>query len=145
VTLAERLRQVFRTTDSLVRWGGEEVLVLVRATQREDAAELAERVCAAVREQPFDIGFGQSVAVTVSIGFAAFPLDPRQPRAWDWPATLGLADSALYATKARGRDGYIGAVEARGLASTEVPRDLGVWDASDQRLVLCASEPGRSV
>ena len=145
VTLAERLRQVFRTTDSLVRWGGEEVLVLVRATQREDAAELAERVCAAVREQPFDIGFGQSVAVTVSIGFAAFPLDPRQPRAWDWPATLGLADSALYATKARGRDGYIGAVEARGLVSTEVPRDLGVWDASDQRLVLCASEPGRSV
>lgn len=138
VTLAERLRHVFRATDSLVRWGGEEVLVLVRATQREDAAELAARACAAVRDLPFDIGFGQSVAVTVSIGFAAFPLDPRRPRAWDWPATLALADSALYAAKDRGRDGYVGAVEARDLAPKSVPRDLSVWDAADTRLVLRA-------
>ena len=34
VQLAQRLRQVFRETDSLVRWGGEEVLALVRETDR---------------------------------------------------------------------------------------------------------------
>lgn len=138
VTLAERLRHVFRATDSLVRWGGEELLVLVRETHREDAAELAARACAAVREQPFDIGDGRAIAVTVSIGFAAFPLDPRHPRAWDWAATLGLADSALYAAKARGRDGYIGIIEAKGLGPADVPRDLGDW-AGDERLVVRAS------
>ncbi|RQO54664.1 hypothetical protein DBR47_21540 [Paucibacter sp. KBW04] len=138
VTLAERLRHVFRATDSLVRWGGEELLVLVRETHREDAAELAARACAAVREQPFDVGEGRSVAVTVSIGFAAFPLDPRHPRAWDWPATLGLADSALYAAKARGRDGHFGIIEAKGLRPADVPRDLGDW-AGDERLVVRAS------
>ncbi|WIV97542.1 ligand-binding sensor domain-containing diguanylate cyclase [Kinneretia aquatilis] len=138
VTLAERLRRVFRTTDSLVRWGGEEVLVLVRETSREDAADLAARACAAVREQPFDIGFGQTVAVTVSIGFATFPLDPQRPRAWDWPATLGLADTALYAAKAQGRDGYLGAVEAQDLTPAEVPRDLSLW-RDEPRLRLRAS------
>ena len=136
VDLAQRLRLVFRETDSLVRWGGEEVLVLVRETSRDDAAELAARVCAAVREQAFDIGFGQTVKVTTSIGFAAFPLDPQQPQAWDWQSSLGLADSALYAAKARGRDGYVGAVRADGLKPDEAPRDLPGWERRDARLTV---------
>lgn len=133
VQLAERLRRVFRETDSLVRWGGEEVLALVRETNREDAAELAARVCAAVREQPFDIGEGRELHVTTSVGFVAFPLDPRRPRAWDWHASLGLADSALYAAKANGRDGYVGATCADGLGPGDSPRDLDGW-RDEQRL-----------
>ncbi|PTT92994.1 hypothetical protein DBR42_00960, partial [Pelomonas sp. HMWF004] len=93
--LAGRLRQVFRETDSLVRWGGEEVLALVRETDRRDAAELAARVCEAVRDKPFQIAPGETVRVTVSVGFCAFPLDPRHPRQWDWRACLALADAAL--------------------------------------------------
>eukprot|EP01137_Pigoraptor_chileana_P035752 Opistho-2@30276 len=145
VHLAERLRQVFRETDSLVRWGGEELLVLVRETHREDAAELAERACAAVREQPFDIGYGQTVTVTVSIGFAAFPLDPAQPRAWDWQSTLGLADSALYAAKARGRDGYVGAVKANGLPPAEAPRDAAGWERASRLTTVRSSSSGSPV
>lgn len=127
VQLAARLKRVFRETDSLVRWGGEEVLVLVRETDRRDAAELAARVCAAVRDQPFDVGMGRAVHVTVSIGFCAFPLDPRHPRQWDWRACLALADSALYAAKAQGRDGYVGAVRGHGLAPRDAPAGLEAW------------------
>ncbi|WP_422011077.1 two-component regulator propeller domain-containing protein [Roseateles sp.] len=127
VQLADRLRHVFRETDSLVRWGGEEILVLVRETDRRDAAELAARVCAAVRDTPFEIGPGETVHVSVSIGFCAFPLDPRHPRLWDWRACLALADSALYAAKAQGRDGYVGAVRANGLSPREAPDDLRGW------------------
>ncbi|MDN3919134.1 ligand-binding sensor domain-containing diguanylate cyclase [Roseateles violae] len=139
VQLAARLRRVFRETDALVRWGGEEVLVLVRETNREEAAELAERACAAVREQPFDIGFGQQVNVSVSIGFAAFPLDPRQPRAWDWQASLALADSALYAAKAQGRDGFVGAVRADGLTPREAPRDAEGWQTASRLAIRRSS------
>jgi diguanylate cyclase (GGDEF)-like protein len=127
VQLAGRLRQVFRETDSLVRWGGEEVLALARETERRDAAELAARVCAAVRDQPFEIAPGETVNVTVSIGFCAFPLDPRHPRLWDWRACLALADSALYAAKAQGRDGYLGAIRADGLSPSEAPDGLAAW------------------
>ncbi|RZL32753.1 MAG: GGDEF domain-containing protein, partial [Rubrivivax sp.] len=127
VQLAQRLRSVFRETDSLVRWGGEEVLVLARETERGDAAELAARVCAAVRDRPFDIGPGETVQVTVSIGFCAFPLDPQHPRLWDWRACLALADSALYAAKAQGRDGYVGAIRATGLSPRESPQGLAAW------------------
>ncbi|MBL8276349.1 MAG: diguanylate cyclase [Pelomonas sp.] len=140
VQLAQRLRQVFRETDSLVRWGGEEVLALVRETDRRDAAELAARVCAAVREQPFEIAPGQTVQVTVSIGFCAFPLDPRHPRLWDWRACLALADSALYAAKDQGRDGYVGAIRASGLAPREAPANLAAWRA-ETRLAMASSVP----
>jgi diguanylate cyclase (GGDEF)-like protein len=138
VQLAERLRGVFRETDSLVRWGGEEVLVLVRETERRDAPELAARVCAAVRDKPFDIGLGQAVHVSVSIGFSAFPLDPRHPRLWDWRACLGLADSALYAAKAQGRDGYVGAIRADGLSPRDAPDGLAAWGLQT-RLVVASS------
>jgi len=138
VQVAERLRQVFRETDSLVRWGGEEILVLARETERRDAAELAARVCAAVREQPFEIGPGETVHVTVSIGFCAFPLDPRHPRLWDWRACLALADSALYATKAQGRDGYVGAIRANGLSPREAPDGLDAW-RGEKRLQVARS------
>ena len=138
VQLAQRLRQVFRETDSLVRWGGEEVLALVRETDRRDAADLAARVCAAVREKPFEIAPGQTVAVTVSIGFCAFPLDPRHPRLWDWRACLGLADSALYAAKAQGRDGYVGALRVSGLSPRDAPEDLAAWRA-EKRLQMASS------
>ncbi|QPF76253.1 diguanylate cyclase [Roseateles sp. DAIF2] len=136
VQLAARLRRVFRETDSLVRWGGEEVLVLVRDTSRDGAAELAERVCAAVREQPFEISPDRPLLeVTVSIGFVAFPLDPQRPRAWDWAACLGLADAAMYAVKARGRDGYLGAVRVDGLAPQALSRDWSLWQ-DEPRLTL---------
>ncbi|MFT7776122.1 diguanylate cyclase [Roseateles sp.] len=138
VQLAQRLRQVFRETDSLVRWGGEEVLTLARETDRRDAAELAARVCAAVRDQPFEIAPGETVHVTVSIGFCAFPLDPRHPRLWDWRACLALADSALYAAKAQGRDGYVGAIRASGLSPREAPDGLAAW-RGEKRLQMASS------
>jgi len=112
--------------------------VLARETDRRDAAELAARVCAAVRDQPFEIAPGETVHVTVSIGFCAFPLDPRHPRLWDWRACLALADSALYAAKAQGRDGYVGAVRANGLSPREAPEDLAAW-RTEKRLQTAGS------
>jgi len=141
VQLAERLRGVFRASDSLVRWGGEEVLALVRETSRDDAPELAARVCEAVRNAPFVLEGGQVVGVTVSIGFAAFPLDSSRPDSWGWAATLQMADAALYAAKAQGRDGYLGALRAIGLAPQDVPQQLGRW-LNDPRLEVRRGQGG---
>jgi len=135
VQLAERLRRVFRDTDSLVRWGGEEVLALVRGTHRDRAADLAARVGQAVRDTGFDIGIGEPLQITVSIGFVAFPLDPTLPRLWDWQASLDLADAALYAAKAQGRDGYVGVLRAHGMRAEELPKTPGAW-LHEPRLVV---------
>jgi diguanylate cyclase (GGDEF)-like protein len=95
--MSDRLGTVFRETDYLVRWGGEEFLVVARATPHTHAAELAERLRAAVADQPFELDDGSLLARTCSIGFCCFPLSAQHPGALDWSATVNIADAALYA------------------------------------------------
>ncbi len=104
---AERLRTVFRTSDHLVRWGGEEFLVVARDTQRDRAAELAGRVRDAISGTPF-VHNGTPLAITASIGWAPLPWDPASPQALGWEAVVALADLALYTVKQGGRDGWLG-------------------------------------
>ena len=127
VQFSDRLREVFRGSDIVARWGGEEFLALARGSPRERAGELAGRVLEAVRSRPFQLRENKTLPVTVSIGFVVFPLDPMAPRAWDWDATLNLADGALYAAKAQGRDGFVGACMADGLPPDEAPDSLRAW------------------
>ncbi|MDT8999530.1 diguanylate cyclase [Paucibacter sp. APW11] len=112
VQMTTRLKQVFRDADYLVRWGGEEFLIVARAASRGHAAELAERARAMVADQDFVLDDGTALRKTCSVGFACFPLSPRQPRALDWSAVVDLADAALYAVKRGGRNGWLGLVSA---------------------------------
>ncbi len=109
---AEVLRRVFRDSDTLVRWGGEEFLVVARASQRSHAGELAERLRRELQDQAVPVGTDgatpQMVRITASIGFVAYPPDPARPAAWHWNAVVQLADAALYAAKAAGRNGWVG-------------------------------------
>jgi diguanylate cyclase (GGDEF)-like protein len=109
-----RLQQVFSESDYLVRWGGEEFLVVVRGTSRERLADLAERARCAVADMPFIIPNGKPLRVTCSIGFACYPLDPAEPREAPWSAVLAVADAALYAAKREGRNRWVGVVQGRG-------------------------------
>lgn len=120
--VAERLRLAFRGADVVVRWGGEEFLVAARATTREQAAELAERARQALAERRFGLDDGSALALTASIGFAAYPLAPAWPDALDWTATVDLADAALYVVKRGGRDGWFGLLQADPADATELAR-----------------------
>lgn len=112
VQMRQRLQEAFRQADYLVRWGGEEFLIVARATSRLQATELAERACRAVADTPFALADGTLLRKTCSVGFAAFPLTPVWPTALEWPAVVDLADQALYAVKNSGRNGWLGVVDA---------------------------------
>ncbi len=134
VQMAARLKTAFRLGDPVVRWGGEEFLVLARDTPRGQAAEMAERVRAAVADQPFSLDDGQLLRCSCSVGFAVFPLAPDWPQALPWSTVLNLADAALFLAKERGRNGWVGLVGARA-ASDEALRaaaaqPLAQWQAS---------------
>lgn len=97
--VTERVMEHIREVDILARYGGEEFVVVLPETAVEGAAQLADRICTAVRRQPFVNDVGEPIAVTVSVGGAAFPDQGSTP------ATLmRSADQALYVAKARGRD-----------------------------------------
>lgn len=103
------LRSTCRGSDTVTRWGGEEFLIVCRATSPREAAILAERVRLAVREHRFSPGGD----MTCSIGFAGLPFPGRD---LTWEQAVSLADEALYEAKRQGRDCW---VDARTLAPSE--------------------------
>jgi len=93
--------QIGRPLDLLSRYGGEEFAVLLYDVDADSALDIAERMRLAVSALGLEHrGSRAARVVTVSIGVAAIqPLAERQPL-----GALQLADEALYAAKARGRN-----------------------------------------
>jgi diguanylate cyclase (GGDEF)-like protein len=108
VELARRLREVARSSDSVVRWGGEEFLLISRWTDRESGDVLALRLLEAIGDFPFTFAPGRTATVTCSVGWAPFPWHPDQPEAVSFEEVLSLADRALYLAKREGRDRAVG-------------------------------------
>jgi diguanylate cyclase (GGDEF)-like protein len=104
---AQVLRGASRLADTLVRWGGEEFLLVAKRMDREKAHLIAEKLCQAVRDHTFTLADGRTLRCTLSIGFAAFPILASEPEALGWEDTLHVADKCLYAAKHAGRDGWV--------------------------------------
>jgi len=108
--VARVLEETSRNSDVVIRWGGEEFLILSRRVDRAGAGAFAQRVCDAVRDHVFAADEGLTLRRTCSVGFAAFPFVPRDPRAVSWDQVVGLADQAAYLAKRAGRDAWVGVV-----------------------------------
>lgn len=106
--LSRLLEDVLRDSDYLVRWGGEEFLIVARFCSRAEAPEMAERIRQAVAHYAFDLGNGQQLQKTCSIGYAAYPFYPQVPNTVTWEQVVDTADRALYAAKNAGRDCWVG-------------------------------------
>ena len=111
VEIACRLRSALRDGDLIVRWGGEEFLVVAHALSQVQLEALAQRLLCAVADWPVALGgaaadinlTGATVAVTASVGYASFPTQPTG-LAVSWDRALALVDTALYLAKAHGRN-----------------------------------------
>lgn len=94
---AAMLREHFRESDPIGRYGGEEFGVVLPGATLTEARAVAERLVARVREQAaLD---GAACPCTISVGVAQCELDMRDHIAW-----LQKADASLYSAKLGGRD-----------------------------------------
>lgn len=99
IRFAEQVTARLRDDDLLIRYGGEEFVIMAPGIDRLRAIALADQVRSATEAMTllFD---DQPIAVTVSVGLATLPDDPIQT-----PMDLiALADQALYQAKSRGRN-----------------------------------------
>ncbi len=110
VEVARRLDAAVRDADLVVRWGGEEFLIVSARLGIEQADQLAARVLAAIGGAPVMVE-GRAVPVTASIGYACFPLPPYAVPV-HWEQAINLSDMALYTAKSQGRNRAIGLVSA---------------------------------
>jgi len=95
--MSQRIRACVGAGDTVSRFGGDELVLLLPRTDAQAVAELGERVLAAMA-LPMQIG-GREVATSVSIGVAL-----GRPGAQSAEQLLRDADTALYTAKSRGRN-----------------------------------------
>jgi two-component system cell cycle response regulator len=94
------LARTARSVDSVARYGGDEFVIAVPETGEAGAIAFAERLRDKIQSHAFDIGKGEPLHLTVSIGVADFP-EAKVETAED---LLDCADQALYRAKAGGRN-----------------------------------------
>jgi diguanylate cyclase (GGDEF)-like protein len=105
--IGEILKRVSRSSDQVVRWGGDEFLLLCQGADMNAASDLAERIRSAVSKQIFRIGDGVAARTSCSIGFSVYPLIPNYHNRGSFEETLAVADAALYRAK-RQRNTWVG-------------------------------------
>ena len=96
VALADRLREILRTSDTAARFGGDEFTVLCEdVASEEDVIHIAERILSAI-DTPFQLA-SEKLFVTASMGIVT-----TEGRDEDPETLIRDADAAMYRAKERG-------------------------------------------
>lgn len=98
--LSDVIRKSTRKDSVIVRYGGEEFIVMLPGISKEDAFIYAERLRAKIADHPFKYREMQPLGrISVSGGVASFPVDGDSIY-----KIIQLADAALYKAKSEGRN-----------------------------------------
>ena len=93
------LKETIRDADLAIRYGGEEFIVMLHNASREGALKVAQKIHSNFANLVFDVGNGETMQKTISIGIARFPTDGDSI----WKC-IKYADTALYVAKDTGRN-----------------------------------------
>ena len=103
VQVGRLIRTQSRSTDVCFRYGGDEFVILMPSTTREEALRMARSIHSHIAQQVFTVGRKLQLTISSSAGIATYPGDGRTIH-----AILGAADQRMYHVKSTGR----GRVEA---------------------------------
>jgi diguanylate cyclase (GGDEF)-like protein len=97
--MGEALKTNCRLIDFAFRYGGDEFVILLPQTSKDNAINVARRLHKLVRETIWLKNEGLNIKVTPSVGLAAYPVDSKTKE-----GLLHLADEAMYLVKNTNRD-----------------------------------------
>lgn len=108
IRVSAAIRDAVRSRDIVTRFGGEEFMVLLTATDPQEARTTAEHIRQKVYDLKIPHMFNVSVATNVTISVGIAPLLGQ-----DMEAAIVKADKALYEAKNLGRNNILASDELR--------------------------------
>lgn len=110
--VSDLLKTVCRKSDTVIRWGGDEFLVMGRVEEVQEVELLAERLREKIAAYGFDIDLKQKMHLSCSIGYSMYPFSHHYPDSLSWEQVHLLADNALYKSKESGRNLWTGILQS---------------------------------
>ena len=135
VSVVEQIQKSIRGEDILVRFGGEEFLVLIHRQTLEVCLTIAERIRNAVMTHEVQ-SVNKHIVMTVSIGVNPFPFYAK-----NFDEAVKIADEQLYKAKVSGRNCVKVSKESNKSQSQTSKRIGDVKSAIDDNRILCAYQP----
>jgi diguanylate cyclase (GGDEF)-like protein len=118
VQIADILRRCCRTSDYIVRWGGDEFVIAYLDADLDAAARLAEQIRSRIAKQIFRLADGKAARSSCSIGFCCYPFVADSPGLLSWEQTVAIADAGLNQAKTQ-RNYWVG------ISSTDSSTSIG--------------------
>jgi len=115
--IVDILRRCCRTSDYIVRWGGDEFVIVYQEAGIKEAEKLAESIRNQVAKQIFRLTEGKAARSSCSIGFCCYPFIEEAPRHFTWEQTLAIADAGMNHAKEQ-RNCWIGISGSSGCINT---------------------------
>lgn len=107
-----------RRSDFVIRWGGDEFVVIAKQSHAGESEALAERIRQQVETREFQLPEGQIVRTTCSIGFTSFPLFRGQAENGNLDDIINVADSLMYEAK-RQKNAWVGMLDINKAVTSE--------------------------
>lgn len=135
-TVCDCLRQTFRASDIVARYGGDEFLVILPQTDGQGAEIICRRLIATLRARPFQAPDGSDVSIRLTCGVAVFPQDGQ-----DVTDMFQAADARLYEAKQQGCDIVPGAALTPSGVSGKAGELIEASDANADSPAPATAEP----
>ncbi|MDI4654702.1 GGDEF domain-containing protein [Pseudoalteromonas sp. 0303] len=101
IAVANLLGSQTRENDVLVRWGGEEFILVVENKQKDNVISIVDRIIKTISNQAVNTTLGD-LDITISAG--ATSVKNGNLNSLTWPKILNCIDEALYTAKHNGRN-----------------------------------------
>ncbi|SHN52066.1 diguanylate cyclase (GGDEF) domain-containing protein [Desulfitobacterium chlororespirans DSM 11544] len=99
IEVVKAISGMIRSSDKIIRWGGDEFVVIFYGLQEKNALVFGERILDKVSDLKILAAEGEEIGITLSIGFSFFKETDE-----DFAEVLKRADQALYLSKSKGRN-----------------------------------------
>ncbi len=140
IQVKDILRDCTRSSDTLIRWGGDEFMVIGFSSGFSGVKVLAERIREAISAHRYDVGAGDHGRLSASIGIAPYPLIENRESFCGWELVAAIADQAAYIAKANGRDAWVSLCGSENLDTTMLERlKLELADFIDKGMITLDS------
>ncbi len=121
--LSNLLKSSVRADDVVIRWGGEEFLIVLRNSVPEYLPAYAEKVRLLIQNSFLRTMQGDLIRKTVSIGFTRLPFYLDDPERMSIEQTVSIADLGLYHAKNHGRNCAV-YIQAGGRIADTAPEEM---------------------